>query len=84
MSVVDRNTRRGFQGLRREDFQLFEDGEQQNILQFDSSSAPFDLVLLMDLSGSTKDVIKLIRAAALRFVDAARTCGSNRSNNFCW
>jgi VWFA-related protein len=26
----------------------------------------------MDLSGSTKDVIKLIRAAALRFVDAAR------------
>jgi len=72
MSVVDRNTRRGFQGLRREDFQLFEDGEQQNILQFDSSSAPFDLVLLMDLSGSTKDVIKLIRAAALRFVDAAR------------
>ena len=71
-SVVDRNTRRGFQGLRREDFQLFEDGEQQNILQFDSSSAPFDLVLLMDLSGSTKDVIKLIRAAALRFVDAAR------------
>jgi Ca-activated chloride channel homolog len=72
MSVVDRNTRRGFQGLRREDFQLFEDGEQQNILQFDSSSAPFDLILLMDLSGSTKDVIKLIRAAALRFVDAAR------------
>jgi VWFA-related protein len=72
MSVVDRNTSRGFQGLRREDFQLFEDGEQQNILQFDSSSAPFDLVLLMDLSGSTKDVIKLIRASALRFVDAAR------------
>ena len=72
MSVVDRNTSRGLQGLRRDDFKLFEDGEEQNILQFDSSSAPFDLVLLMDLSGSTKDVVKLIRAAALRFVDAAR------------
>ena len=72
MSVIDRNTSRGLQGLRRDDFKLFEDGEEQSILQFDSSSAPFDLVLLMDLSGSTKDVVKLIRAAALRFVDAAR------------
>ena len=72
MSVVDRSTSRGVKGLRQTDFRLFEDGEEQNILQFDSSSAPFDLVLLMDLSGSTKDVVKLIRAAALRFIDAAR------------
>ena len=72
MSVVDRSTRRGLQGLVRDDFKLFEDGEQQNIVQFDSSNAPFDLVLVMDLSGSTKDVVKLIREAALHFVDAAR------------
>jgi Ca-activated chloride channel family protein len=30
------------------------------------------MVLLIDLSGSTREVVKLIRAAALRFVDAAR------------
>ena len=72
MSVVDRSTRRGLQGLLRDDFKLFEDGEEQNIVQFDSSNAPFDLVLVMDLSGSTKDVVKLIREAALHFVDAAR------------
>jgi len=71
-SVVDRSTSRGVKDLRQNEFRLFEDGEEQNILQFDSSSAPFDLVLLMDLSGSTKNVIKLIREAALRFVDAAR------------
>ena len=72
MSVVDRGTRRGLQGLIREDFKLFEDGEEQKIVQFDSSSAPFDMILVMDLSGSTKEVVKLIREAALHFVDAAR------------
>ena len=72
MSVVDRNTNRGLFGLNQEDFKLFEDGVEQRILQFDSASAPFDLILLIDLSGSTRDVVKLIRQAALRFVNAAR------------
>ncbi|HET8781655.1 MAG TPA: VWA domain-containing protein, partial [Pyrinomonadaceae bacterium] len=72
ISVVDRSTSRGLAGLAQSDFQLFEDGQQQQIVQFESSSAPFDLVLLIDLSGSTKEVVKLIRAAALRFVNAAR------------
>lgn len=72
MSIVDRSTSRGLQGLQQTDFRLFEDGEEQKILQFDSSTAPFDLVLLMDLSGSTKEVVKLIRAAALHFIEAAR------------
>ncbi len=71
-SVVDRNTNRGVVGLNKSDFKLFENGAEQEILQFDSSSAPFDLLMLIDLSGSTRDVVKLIRAAALRFIDAAR------------
>ncbi len=72
ISVIDRSTNRGLLGLGQSDFKLFEDGQEQRIVQFDSSSAPFDLMLLIDLSGSTKDVVKLIRAAATRFVDAAR------------
>ncbi len=72
MSVIDRNTNRGLVGLTKSDFKLFENGGEQQILQFDSSSAPFDLLLLIDLSGSTREVVKLIRAAALRFIDAAR------------
>ncbi|HEU4765777.1 MAG TPA: VWA domain-containing protein [Pyrinomonadaceae bacterium] len=72
VSVIDRGTSRGLAGLVQSDFKLFEDGQEQRIVQFESSSAPFDLVLLIDLSGSTKDVVKLIRAAALRFVNAAR------------
>jgi len=72
MSVINRNTNRGLMGLAKADFRLFENGAEQQILQFDSASAPFDLLLLIDLSGSTRDVVKLIRAAALRFVNAAR------------
>jgi VWFA-related protein len=72
LSVVDRNTKHGLIGLTQSDFRLFENGAPQQILQFDSSSAPFDLFLLIDLSGSTREVLKLIRAAAVRFVDAAR------------
>jgi len=72
ISVIDRGTNRGLLGLGQSDFKLFEDGQEQQIIQFESSSAPFDLVLLIDLSGSTREVVKLIRAAAIRFVEAAR------------
>ncbi len=72
ISVIDRGTNRGLLGLGQSDFKLFEDGQEQRLVQFESSSAPFDLVLLIDLSGSTREVVKLIRAAAIRFVEAAR------------
>jgi len=72
MSVIDRNTNRGLIGLNRSDFRLFENGTEQNILQFESSAAPFDLLLLVDISGSTREKLELIRSAALRFVAAAR------------
>lgn len=72
VSVVDRNTSRGVTGLTQKDFELIEDGARQDIVQFESSEAPFDLILLIDVSGSTRDKVKLIRAAALRFVSAAR------------
>ena len=73
VSVVDRNTNRGVIGLKQTDFNLLEDGVAQEVVQFESSSAPFDLTLLIDVSGSTRDKMKLIRAAALRFVGAARS-----------
>lgn len=76
MSVVDRSTNRGVAGLAQSEFKLYEDGAPQNILRFESSSAPFNLILLIDLSGSTREVVKLIREAALRFVDAARPMDS--------
>lgn len=72
VSVVDRSTNRGVNDLAKEDFRLAEDNVNQQILHFDSASAPFNLVLLIDLSGSTAKVVELIKSAALHFVDAAR------------
>ena len=72
VSVVDRGTSRGVNDLRQEDFRLYENNAAQQILHFDSSSAPFNMVLLVDLSGSTAKVVELIKSAALHFVDAAR------------
>jgi VWFA-related protein len=76
MSVVDRSTNRGIANLAQGEFKLYEDGVEQKISRFESSAAPFNLILLIDLSGSTREVIKLIREAALRFVDAARPMDS--------
>jgi VWFA-related protein len=72
VSVIDRGTNRGLKGLVESDFKLFEDGAQQQLAHFESSSAPFNLILLIDLSTSTQEKIGLIREAALHFVAAAR------------
>src|SRR6266852_1620179 len=69
VSVVDRSTNRGVNDLTKENFRLSEDNVAQQIAHFDSASAPFNLVLLVDLSGSTTKVVELIKAAALHFVE---------------
>ena len=72
VSVIDRGTNRPLNDLVKEDFHLYEDNVPQQIAHFDSVSAPFNLVLLIDLSGSTTKVVELIKGAALHFVEAAR------------
>ncbi|HZH32219.1 MAG TPA: VWA domain-containing protein [Pyrinomonadaceae bacterium] len=71
-SVVERSTGRVITGLRREDFKIEEDGVEQKIEHFETVNAPFDLLLLIDLSGSTAKVADIIRAATKRFVSATR------------
>lgn len=71
-SVVERSTGRVITGLRQEDFKLEEDGVEQKIEHFETVNAPFDLLLLIDLSGSTAKVTDIIRAATKRFVSATR------------
>ena len=71
-SVVERSTGRVITGLTRKDFKLVEDGTEQTIVHFETVNAPFDLLLLIDLSGSTAKVTDIIRAATTRFVSATR------------
>lgn len=72
VSVFSRNRSQPAAVLQQKDFTVLENGEQQEIAFFASAETPFDLVLLLDLSGSTSDKIGLIRKSARRFVDAAR------------
>jgi len=58
--------------LEQKDFAVLEDGKPQDIVFFAAADAPFDLVLLLDLSGSNAKKLKMIRASAKRFVDSAR------------
>lgn len=58
--------------LQQKDFMVFENGVAEEITFFASASAPLDLVLLLDLSGSTSDKLDLVRKSARRFVEAAR------------
>jgi VWFA-related protein len=56
--------------LVRDDFQVFEDGVEQEVVHFEPVTAPVNLVLLLDLSGSTKDRMKVMKKAAKKFIDS--------------
>ena len=72
VSVFSRDPLRVVGPLGQQDFRVLENGEPQSIEFFASAETPFDLLLLIDLSGSTSDKLKLVRNTALRFVAAAR------------
>lgn len=72
VSVVRLSPGNPVSDLQQKDFLVFEDGKPQEIVFFAGEDSPFDLVLLLDLSGSSKDKVKLIRNSAKRFVDSTR------------
>jgi VWFA-related protein len=56
--------------LTRGDFTVYEDGVKQSVVSFEPSTAPFSLVLLLDMSGSTINFRPTLKQSALRFIDA--------------
>src|SRR5713226_8465159 len=69
VGVVDRQGH-AITTLSRNDFVVYEDGVQRPIASFESSEAPFSLVMALDMSGSTINFRQQIQASALRFLDA--------------
>ncbi|HKY03281.1 MAG TPA: VWA domain-containing protein, partial [Blastocatellia bacterium] len=55
--------------LTKDDFVVYEDGVEQEIAFFEPQSARINLVLLLDLSGSTEDKRKVMIKAAKKFID---------------
>ncbi|HEX7998263.1 MAG TPA: VWA domain-containing protein [Pyrinomonadaceae bacterium] len=72
VSVFGRDPQRPVGELQQKDFHILENGVEQEITFFASAATPFDLVLLIDLSGSIVEKLGLVRKSAQRFVEAAR------------
>jgi len=69
--VTDKNGR-PISTLRMEDFTVLEDGKPQRLTNFATTEAPFEIALLLDTSGSTREELGLIRDAANAFLSALR------------
>ncbi len=67
VSVRDRVSNRSLPDLRQDDFVVYEDGVQQTVDQFEPTEVPFNLLLLLDVSGSTESYLHLIKTASIDF-----------------
>ncbi|HZH34112.1 MAG TPA: VWA domain-containing protein, partial [Pyrinomonadaceae bacterium] len=68
VNVVDR-AGRAVNGLTAADFTVFESGAERGILSVETTTAPFNLVLLLDVSGSVEERVDFIRKAARNFIN---------------
>jgi Ca-activated chloride channel family protein len=71
MAVSDRKGNPAAQ-LSASHFHVFEGGVEQKVANIQAGDAAFNLVVLLDMSGSTAPDLKHMRTAARRFVDMAR------------
>src|SRR6185503_2159759 len=69
-SVTDRNGR-AIAGMRSNDFAVYEDGAERKITNVTPANEPFNLILLLDVSGSVEERIDFIRKAARDFLNTA-------------
>jgi VWFA-related protein len=71
VSVLDRQGR-FIPGLKKKDFKIYEDGVLQTIDTFISSEMPFTVILMLDVSPSTRYRLDDIHYAAITFINQLR------------
>lgn len=69
-SVTDRNGR-AIGGMKESDFTVYENGVERQVTKVVPTNEPFNLVLLLDVSGSVEERIDFIRKAARDFLKTA-------------
>jgi Ca-activated chloride channel family protein len=69
-SVVDKNGQ-FVSGLKKENFKVFEDGVNQNIVSFSQEDVPISLGIVIDTSGSMRNKFDNVIKAALAFIRAS-------------
>jgi len=70
--VITDKTGKPILNLKQNNFVVYEDGKPQEILEFATTTAPFEVALLLDTSGSTRSDLQLIQRAAQNFVASLR------------
>jgi Ca-activated chloride channel homolog len=58
-------------GLDKEDFQVFEDGVQQEVAYFSSEDIPVSIGVIFDMSASMSDKVNKARQSAVQFIKTA-------------
>ena len=59
-------------GLRRADFRILEDGQEQQLSSFGAEDTPFAAAIVIDTSGSMDTRMTLARGAAINFLNGLR------------
>ncbi len=59
-------------GLGQQDFEIYEDGVQQQVQFFESRTVPLDVILLLDTSSSMHDKMDVVHQAARGFMKMLR------------
>lgn len=63
--VINKKTAQPVGGLKREDFELYENGARQQITYFSQDELPLSILLLLDVSGSVRPIVNQIGDGAL-------------------
>jgi len=58
--------------LKQNNFIVYEDGKRQELTEFSTTAAPFEVALVLDTSGSTRSDLQLIQRAAENFIASLR------------
>lgn len=69
-SITDRNGR-AIAGMRASDFTVIENGVERRVTNVSPANEPFNLILLLDVSGSIEERMDFIRKAARDFLRTA-------------
>jgi Ca-activated chloride channel homolog len=67
MTVTDPNDR-VVTGLEKQNFRIFEDGREQEIVTFSNEDVPISIGVIFDMSGSMSDKIGRARQGAVQFL----------------
>src|ERR1043165_1239394 len=67
--VVSDRSAKYIPDLKQEEFTVFQDGAKQEISFFETVTAPFNVVLMLDTSASTQEKLGQIQQAAIEFTE---------------